>query len=115
MKTLILTTAVIAGLTTAALAHSDKKTSIPADGEVLKTSPEEIVLNFDDPMRITVLKLTGPDGEVPLARTDGMKPVEMLEATPEAPIAPGTYAIEWRGLGRDGHVMEGFVDFEVAR
>ena len=115
MKTTALATILLAALTGAALAHSDKKTSSPTDGEVLETAPEEIVLNFDDPMRITVLKLTGPAGKVPLGRTDGMKPVETLEATVDAEMGPGAYAIEWRGLGADGHVMEGFVDFEIAR
>ena len=115
MKTTALAAILLAALTGAALAHSDKKTSSPADGEVLAAAPEEIMLNFDGPMRITVLKLTGPAGEVPLERTDGMKPVEMLEATMGAEMGPGEYAIEWRGLGADGHVMEGFVDFEIAR
>lgn len=115
MKMMTLAATLMIGLTSAALAHSDKKTSSPADGDVLKAAPEEIVLNFDGPMRITVLKLTGPDGDVPLARTDDMKPVEMLEAAPEAEMSPGVYAVEWKGLGADGHIMEGFVDFEVSR
>lgn len=97
-----------------AFGHSSVQPGTPADGEVLATAPKVVRLNFSDAMRITVLKLVGPDGEVPLVRTDGMKPVTTIEATPHGEMAPGEWAIEWRGMGADGHIMEGFVDFTIA-
>lgn len=98
----------------AASAHSAQKPGTPRDGETLAAAPKIIRLNFGDPMRITVLKLIGPQGEIPLTRTDGMKPVTAIEATPGGAMAPGEYAIEWKGMGADGHVMEGAVDFTIS-
>ena len=97
-----------------AWAHSSIQPGTPQDGETLAAAPDLVRLNFGDPMRITVLKLVGPDGEVPLVRTDGMQPVTTLEATPDGDMTPGAYEIEWRGMGADGHVMEGTVDFTIA-
>lgn len=98
----------------AASAHSSVDSGTPRDGETLAKAPDLVRLNFGDAMRITVLKLVGPDGEVPLIRTDGMKPVKTLEARPDGGMTPGAYEIEWRGMGADGHVMEGTVDFSIA-
>ncbi|WMS43485.1 copper resistance protein CopC [Acuticoccus sp. MNP-M23] len=96
-----------------ALAHSAAKPGAPADGETLSAPPELVRLNFGDPMRITVLKLVGPAGEVKLARTDGMQPVTTLEARPEGEMGAGAYEIEWRGMSADGHIMKGTVDFQI--
>ena len=96
-----------------ALAHSEARHGAPADGETLSAPPEVVRLNFGGPMRITVLKLVGPAGEVPLARTDGMQPVTTLEARPEGELGAGAYEIEWRGMSADGHIMEGTVDFQI--
>ncbi|GAB5377514.1 MAG: hypothetical protein AcusKO_39760 [Acuticoccus sp.] len=110
----LLVAAMLLSAPMAALAHSSQEPGSPRDGETLAVAPERVRLNFSDPMRITVLKLVGPAGEVPLARTDGMKPVTTLEASPTGAMAPGAYEIEWRGMGADGHIMEGSVDFTIA-
>lgn len=94
-------------------AHSTARTGVPADGATLAAAPETLRLEFTGPMRITVLKLVGPGGEVPVARTDGMKPVTTLEATPDGAMIPGDYRIEWRGMGADGHIMEGSTRFTL--
>jgi len=96
-----------------ALAHSAALPGSPRDGETLSAPPQVVRLSFDSPMRITVLTLNGPDGEVSLERTDGMKPVTTLEARPEGEMGAGAYEIEWRGLGADGHIMQGSVDFLI--
>lgn len=111
-KTFALAAALFA-VPAAGLAHSSLEPGTPRDGETLRAAPEVVRLVFSDPMRITVLKLTGPDGDVPLMRTDGMKPVTTLEATPSGAMGAGAYEIEWRGMGDDGHVMEGGVDFRI--
>lgn len=99
----------------AAYAHSSQQPGTPRDGETLSAAPEIVRLKFSGPMRITVLKLVGPAGEVPLTRTDGMQPVTALEASPTGDMAPGAYEIEWRGMGEDGHVMEGTIDFTISQ
>lgn len=99
--------------TDGALAHSKKETTTPTDGAVLKAPPEVIGMSFDRPMRVTLIRLTGPDGgEYDLERTDEMAPVTEFEATP-AELDPGAYTVEWRGLSDDGHPMEGSFSFEI--
>lgn len=101
------------GLAGHALAHSEKKTTTPADGAVLKAAPETIAMIFDSPMRLTMIRLTDADGtEFDVDRTDGMAPVTEFEARPAA-LAPGTYTVEWRGLAADGHPMEGSFSFRI--
>lgn len=97
-----------------AAAHSSAKPGVPEDGATLASPPEVLRLEFTGPMRITMLKLIGPDGEVGLVRTDGMAPVTTLEATPSGAMVPGAYAVEWRGMGADGHIMEGATRFTIA-
>lgn len=97
-----------------ALAHSTAKSGTPRDGETLTTAPAVVRLVFDGPMRVTALTLTGPAGTVPLARTDAMKPVTTLVATPETEMGAGAWTLEWRGMGADGHVMQGTTRFTIA-
>lgn len=96
----------------AALAHSKSATS-PADGAV-GAAPEAIVLSFDKPMRVTVLRLISSNGDVAVERKAGMEPVTRFEAVPKTPLAAGSYTVEWRGLAADGHPMEGTFGFEVS-
>ncbi|MDQ0316294.1 copper resistance CopC family protein [Amorphus orientalis] len=96
-----------------ASAHSKKETTTPPDGAVLEAAPQSIGMSFDKPMRITLIRLTGADGEShDLERTDDMAPVREFEATP-GDLAPGTYTVDWRGLSDDGHPMEGSFSFEI--
>ena len=97
----------------AATAHSRPETTEPANGETVDAAPAVIAINFDKPMRITLIELTGAGGEsLTLERTDEMAPVTRFEAAPP-PLPAGSYTVEWRGLSEDGHAMSGRFSFEV--
>lgn len=99
---------------TAALAHATKETTTPADGAILKAKPEVIAMTFDQPMRLTLIRLTSSDGaEIDVTRSDGMVPVTEFEATP-GEMGPGAYTLKWRGLSSDGHPMNGSFSFRIA-
>ena len=98
--------------TSAALAHSKEKTQ-PLDGATEKVV-ERVVMRFDAPMRVTVFKLTRGADAVDVERSAGMEPVTRFTATPDDALAPGAYAVEWRGLSADGHPMNGTFSFTVA-
>lgn len=86
---------------------------MPADGAVLDAAPSVIAMTFDQPMRLTLIRLVTSDGaEVELTRTDGMAPLTEFEAAP-AEMGPGAYTIEWRGLASDGHPMDGSFSFRI--
>lgn len=96
-----------------AWAHSEKQSTQPADGTVLQSAPEVIMMTFDSPMRLTMVRLVDANGtEVALQRSDGMAPVTAFKATPE-PMPPGDYTVEWRGLSADGHAMQGDFSFRI--
>ena len=102
--------------TGAAFAHSKQEVTFPADGAILSVSPDVVSMQFDAPMRVTVIRLTSETtgGTFELARSDGMAPVTDFRATP--PTLPNDrYTVEWRGLSTDGHAMKCRFSFEVAQ
>ncbi len=97
----------------AAFAHSDKESTTPADGARLTETPKMIHMVFNDPMRITMVRLLNADGdEMPMVRGTGLEPSLEFHAEPEA-LAPGSYRVEWRGLSSDGHAMQGRISFDL--
>jgi len=96
-----------------AAAHSEQKATTPEDGATLSETPAMIHMVFDDPMRVTMVRLLNEDGaEMRLERGTGLDPSLEFHAEP-APLAPGAYTVEWRGLSRDGHAMSGRFSFQI--
>jgi len=96
-----------------AAAHSKEQATVPADGAVLAISPETITMNFDMPLRVTLIALRDDAGaDHVLKRTDNMQPVSDFSATPPA-LGAGKYTVEWRGLAADGHPMQGQFSFDI--
>ncbi len=73
-----------------------------------------IEIRFDDPMRVTAVSLTGPDGDVPIKRETGLEPVTVFRAAPSGPVSAGAHQVNWRGLAADGHPMQGSFHFTIA-
>ncbi len=96
------------------LAHSEKEGTTPANGAQLSETPEMIHMVFNDPMRVTMVRLLNVDGaDMPLERGTGLEPSLEFHAVP-ATLMPGSYTVEWRGLASDGHAMQGSFSFEIA-
>jgi hypothetical protein len=98
---------------TSALAHSKKENMTPADGAVVWAVPETIELRFNDGMRLTKVEMTHADtltGNLDLGEQSGFGKEFSL---PLVPMGAGVYQIDWRGLGVDGHPMNGTFSFEV--
>ncbi|MEM9813339.1 MAG: copper resistance CopC family protein [Pseudomonadota bacterium] len=94
-------------------AHSRKTGTDPADGAVLDVAPETIRMDFDQPIAITMIRLTdGSGAELPVAQNKSLKKVMTFEAVPPN-LSAGTYTIEWRGLSDDGHPVQGTFSFDV--
>ncbi len=96
-----------------ATAHSQKQGTTPADGATV-AKVEELAMRFDDPMRISSVTLTSSGGAVALSRETGTDPAMEFRAVPVAPLAPGAYTLDWRGMASDGHPMQGSFSFTVA-
>lgn len=113
MNQTILALAAILATATAALTHSKAEETSPVDGSSVETV-EVIELRFDDPMRVTAITLSGPDGDLEITRETGLDPVTEFRAMPPENLPAGAYSVDWRGLSSDGHVMQGSFGFMVA-
>ena len=112
MKTLSMI-ALISVLATGAFAHSKVDTTTPADGAALTRAPAEIGFDFTSDIRLTRVELVHQDQ--PAIRLDlGAQTGFARQFTlPLQQLGAGTYRIDWRGLGVDGHVMQGAFGFTV--
>lgn len=100
-------------ITSVATGHSEAEMTRPADGETLDSTPDAITVEFDEPMRITRVKLYDSDGtEFPVEAESGRDAVTTLEV-PLQPLAEGDYEFSWRGLSEDGHTMSGESSFSI--
>lgn len=98
-----------------ALAHAMVETSEPTEGAVLPVAPRQVVLRFNEPSRVTALRLLNEAGqEMGVRRDAGRGTATSATAAVTGSLAPGGYRVEWRAMGADGHVMSGTVHFTVA-
>ena len=98
---------------TGAIAHSPLDATLPADAAIVAEAPSEIILDFKGNIRLTRvtmsyaqetsvdLDLSGHDGFI----SDYTIPLEAM--------GRGDYVIAWRGLGDDGHALNGTFTFTV--
>lgn len=113
MKRITIWLAVMLVLPAAALSHSKAEQTIPALNATVETV-EVIEIRFDDPMRVTAITLTGPEGDIEITRETELEPVTNFRAAPAAAMPAGAYQVDWRGLAADGHPMQGSFNFTVA-
>ena len=98
---------------TSALAHSPLETTNPGDEAVLKEAPAEIQLGFQGKIRLTKVTMIHQEqsgADLDLSGLDGFLSDFSI---PFEGGGDGEYLIEWRGLGDDGHVMNGSFRFFV--
>ncbi|MFK7745892.1 MAG: copper resistance protein CopC [Roseobacter sp.] len=113
MKSKIIALAALLTLATNALGHS-KATQTTPDNNAMVQAIDIIEMQFDDPMRVTAISLTGPSGNVEIIRETGLEPVSEFRARPNETLGAGVYHVDWRGLASDGHPMQGTFSFTIA-
>lgn len=104
-----------------ALAHAGLESSDPADGAVLDTPPDQILLTFSEPPDLTLSTLGMLDAtgaEVPLHDPE-VVPGEsgrQVALTPMATLGDGVYTVTFRVVSRtDGHLTAGSIAFGVGQ
>lgn len=102
--------------TAAALFHNRLTKSAPEKDSVLTSAPAMIRLWFAEPPEpalsgITLLRSDSSKvGLEKLKKTDPLS----VGAALSAPLAPGTYTVQWKASGKDGHVIRGSYQFRYA-
>ena len=100
-----------------ARAHGTLKSSSPAADARLDAAPGAIRLMFTEvpELAFTAVTLRGPDGRAvslgPLAFASDSR--RAVVAVVRESLVAGTYAVEWRMAGADGHLMQGSFRFTV--
>jgi copper transport protein len=98
-------------------AHATLSSSTPAAGTVLTTVPEEVLLNFDEPVTtlegaVRVLDASGRRVDQGTIRHPGGDGSEV--AVDLAPgLIRGTYLVDWRVVSADSHPVSGSFTFSV--
>ena len=113
MKSLqLLLLALAGGAAQLALAHTELSESVPTDRAILESAPEEVALNFSEPVRLTALSVQ-LDGAA--KRSLGPLPADASAhfgvAVPA--LEDGHYTVSWRALSEDAHVITGEFMFIV--
>ena len=103
--------------TSSVLAHAHLKEQTPAADSTV-SAPAELRLVFSEGVEATFTKVTiSKDGaNVPvksLATEDNDK--KTLIVTPAAPLAAGSYKVEWHAVSVDTHKSEGAYSFKVGQ
>lgn len=105
---------VAAVLPSVAIAHGLLRSSSPAANSVIRESPRELLLTFTEApeRRFTTVRLFGTAGEIPL---DSLRllPGKSVAARVESSLIGGTYRVEWRTAGADGHPVSGMFTFTL--
>ncbi|WP_159449373.1 copper resistance CopC family protein [Demequina sp. NBRC 110051] len=96
---------------TAAYAHTDLRSSTPAEGDSVATL-DEVSLQFTSTLLDIGTELSLVDAEGTTTALEPTFPAEdTVAAAVETGLAPGDAQLVWRVVAEDGHPIEGVIDF----
>ncbi len=107
------TIALMSMLAAGAFAHSSVDTTTPENGATIAEVPSEISFNFADDIRLTKVDMIHQDVHAVTLDLGDQTSFGRTFRLPLQGMGDGTYRIEWRGLGADGHAMQGEFTFTV--
>ena len=97
--------------------HHHLVKSLPAANATVDAVPDSIRLWFSQrpELAVTSVKVTGPGettvGLAPLAQGDSAVVIAPVKA--KGALVAGSYAVAWRTMAQDGHVVRGTFSFRV--
>ncbi len=112
MKSLMIA-GLIGLMATAAVAHSPLDATTPADKAIVAVMPDQVLMDFKGDMRLTRVTITHADTHSMNMEIGTQTAFAQEFALPMHDMGAGFYVVEWRGLGADGHPMNGTFSFEV--
>lgn len=103
----------------AMMRHLKVVRSFPKADTVLTSSPDRVSIELSETVEVTgskILLATSAGAAVALTaphRETGAP--KILRADVTKPLAAGAYAVSWRTMSKDGHVVKGTFQFRVGR
>jgi methionine-rich copper-binding protein CopC len=93
-------------------AHAHLEEASPTEGSVLHAAPQQLLLRFSEPARLTTLTLER-DGAVPQKIAPLPEKSEARISISLPALKAGHYRVRWRALSADGHVVPGELHFTL--
>lgn len=111
-KIAIILSCIIMMVPTFVTAHTSLSTSNPSEGQVVTENLEQIILTFATTIEeLSTMELVKDGNVIPL---EGIKvEQQQLMGTVAKPLENGTYLIQWKIVGEDGHPIKGDINFAV--
>ena len=109
----ILCAGVIAFWATSALTHSPLDGTTPTNEAIVSKMPAKVLMDFKGDIRLTRVILTHVGSSAVNMELGEQKTFTQEFTLPMQDMGPGTYVVEWRGLGADGHALNGTFNFTV--
>ena len=98
---------------TSATAHSPLESTTPANEAIITEVPSEVLFNFKGEIRMTRVTMTHADDPSVNLDLTGHTGFISDYTVPLQGVGNGPYLIDWRGLGTDGHALNGSFNFTV--
>ena len=98
---------------TSALAHSPLDSTTPANEAVITQMPSEVLMDFKGDIRLTRVAITHADTHTMEMDLGEQTSFTQEFTLPMHDMGVGTYVVDWRGLGSDGHALNGTFSFTV--
>ncbi|MFS0577275.1 copper resistance CopC family protein [Sporosarcina sp. 179-K 3D1 HS] len=96
-------------------AHTSLTSSAPANGEIIAEDVHEIVLEFDTKIEKTsTVKVFNENNEEIIVSNTQVNDNVMTGGF-MSPLGDGTYTVDWKIIGADGHPIQGTYSFMVSQ
>lgn len=112
MKTLLLA-GMIGIWATGAMAHSPLDATTPVNEATVTEMPTEVLMDFKGDIRLTRVAIIYADTHSMDMDLGEQTAFTQEFALPMHDMGAGVYVVEWRGLGADGHALNGTFSFTV--
>ncbi len=102
-----------AGPSGRAAAHAELLETIPADGQVVETSPPEVVLRFSEQVSLTGGSAAVLDDQAAVVSGEARVVDESVVIALPPGLGDGTYTVTWQVISADSHRISGASVFHV--
>ena len=99
--------------TTGAMAHSPLDGTTPVNEATVTEMPTEVLMDFKGDIRLTRVAITYADTHSMDIDLGDQTAFTQEFTLPMQDMGAGKYVVKWRGLGADGHALNGTFSFTV--
>jgi methionine-rich copper-binding protein CopC len=116
-RTAALAAALALGGTAIASAHTEVKSTNPANGASAKTTLSRVTVTFTGSLTSGTLRVSGSGGKVASLSNGGRDPrnTSRLLVGLKGSLKPGSYTASWSVVAADGHRQKGSFRFKLRR